>query len=77
MGNRVFDILCIRNITDDKPNATIEIDSTTQIPNVNLAFISTFLIFLDRVFAGSVFTAVETLLWSGSTCLKNINRKLC
>ena len=77
MGNKVFDILCIRNITDDKPNATIEIDSTTQIPNVNLAFISTFLIFLDRVFAGSVFTTVETLFWSGSTCLKNINRKLC
>ena len=75
MGNKVFDILCIRNITDDKPNATIEIDSTTQIPNVNLAFISTFLIFLDRVFAGSVFTTVETLLWSGSTCLKYINRK--
>ena len=77
MGNRVFDILCIRNITDDKPNATIEIDSTTQIPNVNLAFISTFLIFLDRVFAGSVFTTVETLLWSGSTCLKNIDRNVC
>ena len=77
MGNKVFDILCIRNITDDKPNATIDIDSTTQIPNVNLAFISTFLIFLDLVFAGSVFTTVETLLWSGSTCLKNINRKLC
>ena len=77
MGNKVFDILCIRNITDDKPNATIEMDSTTQIPNVNLAFISTFLIFLDRVFAGSVFTTVETLLRSGSTCLKNINQKLC
>lgn len=77
MGNRVFDILCIRNITDDKPNATIEIVSTTQIPNVNLAFISTFLMFLDRVFSGSVSTTVETLLWSGSTCLKNIDRNLC
>ena len=77
MGNRVFDILCIRNITDDTPNATIEIVSTTQIPNVNLAFISTFLMFLDRVFSGSVSTTVETLLWSGSTCLKNIDRNLC